>query len=99
MHADMTGYCFGAPYLFDVAETGLLTAGKTAYTLCLGKHPRDHNPAAVAHPTALTVEAVAKSQGKRNYRVRERSATHNLPLLHAQQSPFYSPVQVNSMVY
>ncbi|KAL4064106.1 Alpha/Beta hydrolase protein [Scleroderma yunnanense] len=38
------GYCFGAPYLFDVAETGLLTA------------------AAVAHPTALSVEAVAKSK-------------------------------------
>ncbi|KAI6003574.1 Alpha/Beta hydrolase protein [Pisolithus marmoratus] len=37
------GYCFGAPYVFDQGETGLLSA------------------AAVAHPTALTVESVLKS--------------------------------------
>lgn len=98
MHADMTGYCFGAPYLFDVAETGLLAAGKTTHAFCLDEHPCDHNVAAVAHPTALTVETVAKSRGKCNHRVHERSATYNLPFLHTQQSPFYFPVQVNSMV-
>lgn len=37
------GYCFGAPYVFDQGETGLLAA------------------AAVAHPTALTVDSVSKS--------------------------------------
>ncbi|KAI6135934.1 Alpha/Beta hydrolase protein [Pisolithus sp. B1] len=38
------GYCFGAPYVFDQGETGLLAA------------------AAVAHPTALTLDSVLKSK-------------------------------------
>jgi len=55
MHADMAGYYFSALYLFDAAETGLLTAG-IAHTFYLGKHPHNHNLATVAHPTALTVK-------------------------------------------